>query len=286
MADARDRDTPAGDGVNEAFHAAYGAAQGARALDAPVFVLLSESLVVHHRGARSEHGVRPRAFHVIKAVSHAPVGLFALLDRGARAEELAGFAARIAQAHAELAREQGALPDAPLLDAVLADTARFVAELGTGRAATRSLAEFAARMGPRLSALAGSATRLQLSALHAVVERVVAPFTAEERAALQVVVTGDHQARELCLGLQYFQKRLGEPPRCEERVTYAEAVADEACALALVGTRKLDRKLAQAFFGDPRRLQRDVLGDAAAALLADMELAPIGPCFTRGAPRG
>ena len=72
----------------------------------------------------------------------------------------------------------------------------------------------------------------------------------------------DHQARARSLGMQYFQKRLGEPPGAEERVSYAEGVADAEEALALVGTRRADRAIASAFFGDPHRLQRDVLGDA------------------------
>jgi len=54
-----------------------------------------------------------------------------------------------------------------------------------------------------------------------------------------------------------------------------QAVQDEDAALALVGTQRLDRALAQAFFGDARRLQRDVLGDAAHALLSARALTPI-----------
>jgi hypothetical protein len=34
----------------------------------------------------------------------------------------------------------------------------------------------------------------------------------------------------------------------------------------------LDRAVASAFFGDPKRLQRDVLGDSAAELLGMMQL--------------
>ncbi|HEU4535405.1 MAG TPA: hypothetical protein VFS00_14855, partial [Polyangiaceae bacterium] len=71
------------------------------------------------------------------------------------------------------------------------------------------------------------------------------------------------------LAMQYFQKLLGEAPGEERHVTYAEGVSDEAGALALAGTRRLDRAIAGAFFGEPRRLQRDVLGDAARERLRD-----------------
>jgi hypothetical protein len=123
--------------------------------------------------------------------------------------------------------------------------------------------------------LVDHATRLQLAALDAQVELAVRRMSERERAALQVVVTGDHQARERSLVLQYFQKRLGEHAGTEDRVSYAEGVSDEQQALALVGTRRLDRAIALAFFGDPKRLQRDVLGDSAHALLSSLELPPI-----------
>lgn len=268
-------DRAGSEAVNDAFHAAYGAARDAVERDTPVFVLLPESLVVHHRGKRTEHAVRPAAFHVIKAVTHAPVALFALCERGALREQLASLAERLEGARRELGRAPSEWPMSARLDALLAATEATLRALLAGSAGPRAHWELAARVGPELLALAGEATRLQLVALHAAVERALGPFDAHERRSLQVVVTGDHQARQRSLALQYFQKRLCEAASCEERVSYAEAVCDEAGALALVGTRKLDRTLAQAFFGDPRRLQRDVLGDAAAELLRGMALAPV-----------
>jgi len=101
---------------------------------------------------------------------------------------------------------------------------------------------------------------------------LLATLAPAARQALEVIVTGDHQARARSLALQYFQKRFGEPPGVEARVTYAEAVGDEAGALKLAATRTLDRAIAAAFFGDPHRLQRDILGDAAQTLLAELDL--------------
>ena len=61
----------------------------------------------------------------------------------------------------------------------------------------------------------------------------------------------------------------------DEHVTYGENVSTEQEALALVGTRRLDKYIARAFFGDEKRLQRDVLGDAATRCLDRMDLPPI-----------
>jgi hypothetical protein len=43
----------------------------------------------------------------------------------------------------------------------------------------------------------------------------------------------------------------------------------------LVATRRLDRELASAFFGDAHRMQRDLLADAATRCLQHMQLDPI-----------
>ena len=48
---------------------------------------------------------------------------------------------------------------------------------------------------------------------------------------------------------------------------YAEGATSVEAALAVVGKQRIDRDLARAFFGDPNRMERDLLGDAAARLL-------------------
>jgi hypothetical protein len=143
--------------------------------------------------------------------------------------------------------------------------------LGAGRVSAEGLRAFAAAAGPASLRAAADATRVQLEALDAHVARALGAMAPEERRGLQVVVTGNHQARARSLPLQYFQKLFGEAPGEERRVAYAEGASDEAGALALVGTRRLDRAIAGAFFGEPRRLQRDGLGDAARERLRGFE---------------
>jgi hypothetical protein len=63
--------------------------------------------------------------------------------------------------------------------------------------------------------------------------------------------------------MQYFENLLNEPPGTETRLSYGEGLTTVEEAVALVGTRKLDEATAVAFFGSRRRLQHDVLGDAA-----------------------
>jgi hypothetical protein len=123
--------------------------------------------------------------------------------------------------------------------------------------------------------LTDHATRYQLAALHQVVESLLGELTYEEKRTLRVVVVGVHQPRARSLVMQYFQQRLREPEGAEERLAYAEGATTEDEALALVGTQRVDRAIATAFFGEAKRLQRDVLGDATKKRLAEMDLPPL-----------
>lgn len=287
--------SPALDGVNEAFHQAYDDVRSRAELDAPVLVVLSDILIVVHGEARRELPITPPLFHVVKSVAHAPVALHALLHRevdsdtalDARTEAaLVAFEERLARATREVTGDASAAADgaeprslgriAEDMRAVLAATSSVGATVRkTKRVERAELARFAEEVGPALLRLTEDATRRQLDALHARVEEAVRPMSAEERGLLEVVVTGAHQARARSFAMQYFQARLGEKEGVEERVTYGEGVETEAEAIALIGTRRLDRAIARAFFGDPHRLQRDVLGDAAAHVLRAMKLEPL-----------
>ena len=272
------------DSVNDAFHDAYDGARDEAEADAPVFVVLADALIVHRRGERNSTTFSPRSFHVVKSVAHAPVAIYALLHRGAgrafddaAAARLALLRERLAQSLAALgggngdfAYERNVVTDLRIvLDASLA----FIdAASAAGHTSTADLEGFAGETGPALMRLIRHATRIQLHALDVCATENIARLDLAERRSLQVIVTGDHQARARSLAMQYFQARFGETKGAEDRVAYAEGVSDEADALALVGTRRLDAAIAGAFFGDPKRLQRDVLGDAVHERLAELEL--------------
>ena len=271
------------DGVNEGFHAAYDGARVEAALDAPVFVVHGDSLFVLRRGQRRELSLTPRLFHVIKSAAHAPVAIFAAFHR--RGDQLIeALHARVVASIAAVDGERDADADAETIEVirdVLEESRTFLepfvraGDSKPAKPAAEELDAFARATGPQLLRLTMLATRVQLAALHEVVEKALAELEPDERAGLQVVVTGAHQARVRSLGMQYFRKRFRESDGAEHRVTYGEGVNDVDAAFALVGTRRLDSAVAKAFFGNPKRLQRDVLGDAVFALLKETELSPI-----------
>ncbi len=272
------------DAVNDQFHEAYDGAKREAKHECPVFVMLADTLVAFHRGVRTEYRCTPDAFQCLKAVSHVPVALYAELQRiegdatVADRARLEALLKRSREGQSKLQAEGARL-------GLTAETARDVRtildqslELLERALSSNPVNErdaFARAVGPVLLRLMHEATRLQLESLHASVERALQPLSAAEREELHVVVTGDHQARSRSLGMQYFKQRLGEPEHSEERVAYAEGVSDEQEAFALVGTRRLDHAVAAAFFGDRKRLQRDLLGDSAAELLRDQPFEPI-----------
>lgn len=265
------------------FHRAYDAVRQDAAHHTPALVLYSGTLIFSDGAERREYPASAPASHLLKAAAHAPLGVYSLLlplIQNAEPAELSLWVkTRLMDSRSNLERAelglgqhgvQEGLSDAARADSVrvLGMTREFVDQtLARAHIDSASLAAFAHAIGPRLLQLTEYATELELAALHAATEAALHDMTSAQRASFEVVVAGVHQARDRSLPLQYFQKRLGEAPGEERRVTFAESVSGPSEARDLVGTRRLDRDIASAFFGNPARLQRDVLGDAAQHLL-------------------
>lgn len=269
--------------TNDSFHDAFQAARGAARERAPIFVILQDQLVAC-QSERTEHTFTPPSFHTTKSVAHAPVALFALLlghDDGPMAADaearLRGFEERLVRAEVEvqaLGFDDFEASEKKDLGLALSLTLSFVRDtLEEGAVSRRGLEAFARTSGPLLERLTLLATRRQLDALHACVERVVAELDDVARASFHVIVTGDHQARQRSLAMQYFEWRLGDA--AVTRLAYGEGITTVDEALELAGTRLVDAAMARAFFGDETRLQRDVLGDVAEELLAGWKSGPL-----------
>lgn len=266
---------------NELFHDAYDAATDDATRDAPVLVLFADKLFARQGSTTKVATVTTPAFEALKNAAHVPVAAFALahgrIDSALDEATLQRFRALLeAATHArgELDTLEGsAKTDAlRLFDGCEAFLRHVVAVV---RVDAALLETFAAAAGEVLRRLSETATDLLLTALDAATEAAIASFDARERATFQVVVAGHHQARERNLGTQYFRLRLGESEANERRVLYAEGASSFEEALEVVAKKRVDRELAKAFFGDETRMQRDLLGDAAASLLQKRKLEQI-----------
>jgi len=259
------------DAGNEAFHNAYRGARDGVRNQVPILVVLPNELVLHHRDRRRAVPYSRPSFARAKSAAHIAVALFALsCGEPGTAQVRDAFAA--IYEHISRALEQRSQstsgPDGEV-DRLLERCLGY-AQMARERAIEeRSSHEFASDAGPRILRITEVATCEQVTSLHEAVEALFRELSVRDQAELQVVVVGDHQARTRSLGMQYFKRRFREG-EADQRVTYGENVNDEQEAISLVATRRLDQRIARAFFGDEHRLQRDVLGDAAKRCLDQM----------------
>jgi len=254
---------------NEVFHDAYSGAQHGVRGQVPILVVLPTEIALHHRNERNVVPYSRPWFDRAKTAAHIAVALFAYTSPESKPEAArAGIARLLAEISAG---PEVSAPSDPG-DEIAALLARCVAfaQMARERTPPESVrAEFASDAGPRILRITELATCEQVAGLHEAVEKTLGQLSAGDQAALQVVVVGDHQARTRSLGMQYFKRRFREGDT-DERVTYGENVTDEEEAISLVAKRRLDQRIALAFFGDEHRLQRDVLGDAAKRCLDGM----------------
>ena len=250
---------------NEAFHQAYSRARDGVRQQVPVLVVLSTELALHHQNRRRGLAYSRPSFAQAKSVAHIAVALFTLTDRESHADRREGVA-RLREHIAGAVDAAQPAPGAPLDEEIktLLERCSGFAQLASENDVPDWVrVDFARDAGVRILRITELATDDQIAGLHEAVEAILRTLSVADQQTLQVVVVGDHQARARSLGMQYFKRRFQEEPGRDLRVTYGENIADEQEAISLVATRRLDERIALAFFGDESRLQRDVLGDAA-----------------------
>lgn len=269
------------DAGNRVFHEAYRGARDGVRHQAPILVVLSDELALHYQGQRRAWPYSQPAFALAKSAAHIAVALFSLtcveVGPAQREAGVRGLCEHIAAA----LDTPGGPSSSPLRSEIQALLERCLgfARVASEQAPAEELrAEFAGDVGPRILRITELATDEQIAGLHAAAEAAWQALAPADQGELQVVVVGDHQARARNLGMQYFTRRFNERPGADLRVTYGENIDDEEEAISLVATRRLDKRIARAFFGDENRLQRDVLGDAAQRCLERMKFPPVaGP---------
>jgi hypothetical protein len=267
--------------ANGVFHSSYADSREAAESQAPLLIVLADELALHVRGRRRSFRFSYALFHPTKVVAHVAVALYALTAPSedeavrSRAQLRIGAIREQAQTMLDWFRAEPAESHVEL-ETLLESAISFAERAASGRGCSpEDRAAFARATGPQILKITEKATGGQLAALHEAVEAALSERDSDDQSTLEVVVLGDHQARARSFAMQYFQRRLREGEGADERVTYGENVTDEKAALALVATKRVDRDIAQAFFDDPKRLQRDVLGDAATACLDRMNLEEI-----------
>jgi hypothetical protein len=257
--------------LNEASRAAYrqGRAE-ALAAAGPVLLVEGDKLVLVYGIYRSEARFSPDVYHTLKAVSHVPLALFALLnaaaDRelsGKRVFDLQRYRTAVTAARDGLDNRGLRAEQLERQGEILKRSLAFLDQVAAaGRVSMKDLKGFTAQLRPLLEANTAEAARAQIDALHRQVTAWRSRFTDAEWEGVTVIVMGRQLPRKDNVAVQYFARLLGE--RGEgRRIVYAEALFDETQALDLLGAHLIDTEIGAAFFGDRLRMHRDLLADAA-----------------------
>jgi hypothetical protein len=268
------RRPPTTDGLSQAnseTRSLYAAAKTRELARLPGVILAQGSRLTLLRGVRRiVMETIPPSYHALKAVDHVPLGIHALLSRADGHLDLdTSNALLVLRARIEEATH--ALGTADLTEAQVARLRKTLMQcdaflrgvLARGSMAHASLLSFDRQIAPLLLENARDATRGQLDLVHAATARFRAEFSEVEWSHVYVVVTGPHMARDRQVVMQYFGALFHETHAEGGRVIYAENVSDESKALDLVATHLVDADVGEAFFGDPFRMHRDLLSDAA-----------------------
>jgi hypothetical protein len=246
----------------------------------PLIVYDSEKLTLLRESGRAEADVQPERYRTLRTVSHVPLAVYLLLA-GTDGElddkclaEVRRYRALIPPARDGLAKTDLAPAVRERQQDLLEESLAFLdGVLARKRAKRDELLAFVRKVKPRVMENVAEAARAQIDALHAQVQAWKKQMTADEWRNLRVVVQGTHMPRADNVGMQYFAWALGGAVD-ERRLIYTEGIFDEERSLNVLGTSLQDSGIAEAFFDDPLRMHRDLLGDAARAYLKQLAGSP------------
>jgi hypothetical protein len=227
--------------------------------------------------------VLPKEYHPVKDVSHAvylSALLFAEPPGAERNRHIVQALAALDAALADLLEPTSAT--ATLLPVTLHEresrllqrTRDAVASFSAGRLGPDSETAYFESVRDDLKANLRDMAIASLRELHAAVVLTQAKVAKEDPKAWDsalVVIGVMHQARAREIGIQYFERLLGEHAgegaRNERRMVVAEHMTAPSDQLGLLSAHLVDERGATMIFADPLRLQWDALGDVDPAAL-------------------
>jgi len=244
----------------------------------PVLVLVGDDATLLCDGGKRREQVIPARYHELKALAHLAFGVqLTLMANGSgRLTELTASELHEQRAHI---REIQSIIDASPTSASSLPMMKAPAELLcrardlVDRVLTQGVVDFD-RLQEHRRALASHALEtaqlavcIELEQLHALLGRWRNDLGEGRWAGLYVVICGAHQPRYREAACQYFRRLLHEPEGSgaerEDRLVYGEGLCDVDGALDLLARHIVDQRASNLLFDDRRRLQEDLLADAA-----------------------
>jgi len=272
--------------VNVSFHEAYTRLVEQVLLElgesVPVIVLIGDNAMLLCDGNEQREQVIPAAYHELKALAHLAFGVqLTLMANGTgrltelTASELHQKRTQIREAQVAANAPGASAPSSPSTTIAPKGPAELLCRAHTlvDRVLAQGVVDFE-RLREHVRALASHALEtvqlavcIELEQLHAVVGRWRNQLGEARWTATYVVICGAHQPRYREATCQYFGRLLHEPESyCaerEDRLVYGEDLADIDAAMDLLARHIVDQRASNLLFGDRRRLQEDLLADAA-----------------------
>jgi hypothetical protein len=237
----------------------------------PVIVLIGDDATLLRDGGEQREQVISARYHELKALDHLAFGVQLTL--------MANGTGRLADVTAKELHEKRAQIQAiqPVINGSFVCASKAPAELLcrarmlVDRVLAEGFVDFD-RLQEHIRGLASHALEtaqlavcIELEQLHVLLTR----WHVGERAwvGMYVVICGAHQARYREAACQYFGRLFHQAESSaaerEDRLVYAEGLCDIEAALDLLARHIVDQRASNLLFGDRRRLQEDLLADAA-----------------------
>ncbi|HVH44444.1 MAG TPA: hypothetical protein VM925_18955 [Labilithrix sp.] len=225
--------------------------------------------------------VLPSEYHAVKNASHAVFLAGLLFDDHSKeapvhvADAVASLDDAIRHLHDGSSESAKRIPASllPAQERLLVETRTAIAAFGKGELDAAAQKAFFAKVRPDVLANLRTVSGALVRGLDATVKRVRAAVEEKDPKAwdgLVVLVTVSHQARAREIGVQYFERLLGEQAgegaRNERRLIVSEGLGKAPQQYGLLVAHIVDQVGSQRVFDDPLRLQWDVLADDGGAL--------------------
>ncbi|MEO1990930.1 MAG: hypothetical protein ABGW78_03285 [Pirellulales bacterium] len=265
--------------LNSLFRSAYSEARDT--------LLKSSGLVILVRGdqlvmIRNQHEIEGhlvnRLYDDLKTISHTPLTIYVLLrahtDQPLPApivNQLSALADSITDVQnileSILNNEELRSQQHSLLVTCKAFITSVIQETTCSR---RELLEFVRTLRPLILSNISECVRLRIDNYHSQMMTWKRELSKNEWSSIRIIIPGAALPRRNNLATTYFARLLGEQGE-GQRIIYAESLFSDSEAMDLLGTHLLDTDIGVAFFEDPWRMHRDLLGDAAATYIETLD---------------
>ena len=267
--------------MDQFFRSTYNRAREQTLRDTgPIIFVQGEDLTLFYNGKSVKSGPPQSGYRTLTTVSHITLTIFLLLEpygegplSETRIDGLQAFQKIAKRVQSELSKRL--TEDMDFVEAqqrVIGKTLSLIKKIIDEKAWTaEDLDDFLDSVKPQILQNVKLAAKFRIDHFHRQIVVWKQRISAEDWGRLHVVVSGPAMPRKNNLAVQYFSKLLGV--RGEgEKIIYAESIFQPTRAMQILGTSLLDAQIGEGYFGDPWRMHRDLLGNAAAVYLDGITL--------------